>query len=239
MMRPLLLFLLLPALCLAQTLPAADDAAELRRARADFLAAERALRNGDLSRYQALLDELRDYPLYPYLRYQYLRPRLGEVADDEAAEFIRRYGDGPLGVRLREAWLDLLARHGRWQTLLRHYPADTGDAELDCQRHWALYQTGDKDLFFQTTGNTYMNFLKPPDPVAVDWEVAEDESFRRIVRRGRVLAREHPLLLATLRLAVAGRIEERDGRAWLDGHPLFKPLRLSSAGDFNEPTRQP
>ena len=55
----------------------------------------------------------------------------------------------------------------------------------------------------------------------------------------RVLAREHPLLLATLRLAVAGRIEERDGRAWLDGHPLFKPLRLSSAGDFNEPTRQP
>lgn len=144
MMRPLLLFLLLPALCLAQTLPAADDAAELRRARADFLAAERALRNGDLSRYQALLDELRDYPLYPYLRYQYLRPRLGEVADDETAEFIRRYGDGPLGVRLREAWLDLLARHGRWQTLLRHYPADTGDAELDCQRHWALYQTGDK-----------------------------------------------------------------------------------------------
>ena len=28
----------------------------------------------------------------------------------------------------------------------------------------------------------------PPDPVAVDWEVAEDESFRRIVRRGRATA---------------------------------------------------
>lgn len=55
----------------------------------------------------------------------------------------------------------------------------------------------------------------------------------------RVLEREHPLLLATLRLAVAGRLTEREGRAWLDGHPLFKPLRLSSAGDFNEPTRHP
>ena len=55
----------------------------------------------------------------------------------------------------------------------------------------------------------------------------------------RVLAREHPLLLATLRLAVAGRLAEREGRAWLDGHTLFKPLRLSSAGDFNEPTRHP
>jgi phosphoribosylglycinamide formyltransferase-1 len=55
----------------------------------------------------------------------------------------------------------------------------------------------------------------------------------------RVLEREHPLLLATLRLAVAGRLAERDGRAWLDGHPLFKPLRLSSAGIFIEPTRHP
>ena len=55
----------------------------------------------------------------------------------------------------------------------------------------------------------------------------------------RVLAREHPLLLATLRLAVAGRLAEREGRAWLDGHTLFNPLRLSSAGDFNEPTRHP
>lgn len=53
----------------------------------------------------------------------------------------------------------------------------------------------------------------------------------------RVLQREHPLLLATLRLAVAGRLAERDGRAWLDGHPLFKPLFLSSADVFIEPTR--
>jgi phosphoribosylglycinamide formyltransferase-1 len=53
----------------------------------------------------------------------------------------------------------------------------------------------------------------------------------------RVLEREHPLLLATLRLAVAGRLAEREGRAWLDGHPLFKPLRLSSASDFIETAR--
>ena len=53
----------------------------------------------------------------------------------------------------------------------------------------------------------------------------------------RVLAREHLLLLATLRIAVAGRLAERGGRAWLDGHALFKPLYLSSADDFIEPTR--
>lgn len=48
----------------------------------------------------------------------------------------------------------------------------------------------------------------------------------------RVLEAEHPLLVAVLSLAVAGRLAEREGAAWLDGHPLFMPLRLDSAGTF-------
>ena len=46
----------------------------------------------------------------------------------------------------------------------------------------------------------------------------------------RVLAREHPLLLAVLRLAVGGRFAEREASVILDGHPLFTPLRLDSTG---------
>jgi phosphoribosylglycinamide formyltransferase-1 len=46
----------------------------------------------------------------------------------------------------------------------------------------------------------------------------------------RVLAREHPLLLAVLRLAVAGRIAEREASVTLDGHALFTPLLLDSTG---------
>lgn len=48
----------------------------------------------------------------------------------------------------------------------------------------------------------------------------------------RLLSREHDLYLATLRLAVAGRLAERDGRAILDGQPIFTPLSLDSAGKF-------
>jgi phosphoribosylglycinamide formyltransferase-1 len=46
----------------------------------------------------------------------------------------------------------------------------------------------------------------------------------------RVLAREHVLLLAVLRLAVTGRIAEREASVVLDGHPLFTPLQLDSTG---------
>ncbi|MEA9864612.1 phosphoribosylglycinamide formyltransferase [Xanthomonas campestris] len=46
----------------------------------------------------------------------------------------------------------------------------------------------------------------------------------------RVLDREHPLLLATLRLLASGRVTTPDGRAHIDGQCLFTPLRLESAG---------
>lgn len=46
----------------------------------------------------------------------------------------------------------------------------------------------------------------------------------------RVLAVEHPLLLASVQLLVAGRLAERDGVVHYDGQSLFSPLRLDSAG---------
>ncbi|MBH1657418.1 phosphoribosylglycinamide formyltransferase [Stenotrophomonas maltophilia] len=49
----------------------------------------------------------------------------------------------------------------------------------------------------------------------------------------RVLAVEHPLLIATLQLLCAGRLAEREGQPQLDGHPLFSPLALDSAGNLN------
>lgn len=45
----------------------------------------------------------------------------------------------------------------------------------------------------------------------------------------RVLEVEHPLLVAALQLAADGRISEGEGMAWLDGQPLFTPLRLQFA----------
>lgn len=46
----------------------------------------------------------------------------------------------------------------------------------------------------------------------------------------RVLAVEHPLLVDSLRLLCSGRLAEHEGKPVLDGHTLFKPLTLDSAG---------
>ena len=49
----------------------------------------------------------------------------------------------------------------------------------------------------------------------------------------RVLQVEHPLLLQVLRLAVAGRLAERDDTVLVDGHALFTPLPLDWNGCRN------
>ncbi len=46
----------------------------------------------------------------------------------------------------------------------------------------------------------------------------------------RVLAVEHPLLLASVTLLVSGRVAEQGGSIVLDGQSLLSPLRLDSAG---------
>jgi len=51
----------------------------------------------------------------------------------------------------------------------------------------------------------------------------------------RLLPREHALLVAVARLAAAGRLDERNGKALIDGQALFKPLSLDLHDNFALP----
>ena len=51
----------------------------------------------------------------------------------------------------------------------------------------------------------------------------------------RLLPREHALYAAVLRLAVAGRLAERNGVVFVDAQPIFTPLQLDSAGNLSAP----
>ncbi|HYG05591.1 MAG TPA: phosphoribosylglycinamide formyltransferase [Stenotrophomonas sp.] len=57
--------------------------------------------------------------------------------------------------------------------------------------------------------------------------VLPDDDATRLAER--VLAREHPLLIASLALLASGRVDERQGQLFVDGQCLFTPLQLDSA----------
>lgn len=109
----------------------AASGGELAAQRAAFLAARQAYDAGELSRYQRLTSELKTYPLYPYLRYVYLRDHVQTVPERDLLQFIERYRDTPPGERLRNIWLFDLAGAKRWSEYLHLY-RESGDPALQC-----------------------------------------------------------------------------------------------------------
>ena len=109
--------------------------------RDDFLAAERALADGDTAAYSTLRDGLRDYPLYPYLRFAELSRDLDRAQDDALAAFLAEFPDTPQAERVRSDYLKRLARDGRWSDYIRGYRPDDS-AERRCLYLRALLAEG-------------------------------------------------------------------------------------------------
>ena len=96
-----------------------------------YFQARNALQKGKITTFKNLTAQLVDYPLYPYLRYNYLYPRIGKVTDSELKEFIDNYADFPATKNLHTRWLKHLARHKKWQTYYENYTTQS-DKELQC-----------------------------------------------------------------------------------------------------------
>ncbi|TAA24581.1 phosphoribosylglycinamide formyltransferase [Pseudoxanthomonas winnipegensis] len=101
----------------------------------------------------------------------------------------------------------LLPRHRGLHTHAAALAA--GDAEHGCSVHFVIPELDAGSLVAQAS-----------------LPVAPDDTPDTLAAR--VLALEHRLLPAVLRLAVTGRLSERDGTTFVDGQPRFTPLTLDS-----------
>jgi soluble lytic murein transglycosylase len=169
-----ILSVLFALLCGAtSTLGFADPSSDLPRQRARFLAAEAALHRGDPTEFRTAIESLRNYPLFPYLRYEYLAPRIGRVDDSEIIDFVNRYAGSPLGVKLHLAWMQVLANRREWSKLLRYYPSYAENTELDCYRRRALYHTGERSRALEGVEELWLTANAHPaacDEVFVLWQ---------------------------------------------------------------------
>lgn len=111
--------------------------------RKDFVAAEKALKHKQITRYRRIAKKLTDYPLYPYLKYQEMRRRLGVTKPSEIKAFLNLYRHSPLTNKLRHAWLNHLARTKQWQLLVDNFYLVNGTG-LKCHYARALFEIGDQ-----------------------------------------------------------------------------------------------
>ena len=109
--------------------------------RQDFVRAERLLEQGEELAFLNLSATLADYPLYPYLQYQWLKNNLAQT--DKIPAFLSTYKDTRYADLLRAKWLAYLADSERWGEFIDYYQA--GDnAALACQFYWANYKLGNQ-----------------------------------------------------------------------------------------------
>lgn len=109
--------------------------------RAQYQAADQALKKNDQLKYSQLRAGLDSYPLTIYLDYQELNDNLSRLTTAQVTQFINRYPNSLLADRLEGRYLHRLAKEQRWQEFLRLYPELPNSVELQCAHYraqWAV-----------------------------------------------------------------------------------------------------
>lgn len=109
--------------------------------RLHYLDAEKYFRTGQIGNYKLIKNQLVDYPLYPYLLYKELRKTLHTADSNKVRRYLYKYGDTPVGNKLRKKYLQKLARDKNWVDFISFYKDDDSE-KLNCLYRKSLYKTG-------------------------------------------------------------------------------------------------
>lgn len=114
---------------------------EIAQQRQLFLQAEIALKKKSSAKYFLLSDQLKDYPLYPYIQYQWLKKHLDR--ERQIKHFLEQHSSSRYAIKLKHKWLNYLGKRKQWPLLLENQ-ISTSDVTLNCYYHRAQIQTGDE-----------------------------------------------------------------------------------------------
>lgn len=157
------------ALCVAT---AYGNETTLQRERAMYRETLAALQSGNRALFLRNREQLRNYPLFPYLELEDLRRRIRTVPTAEVDDFLQRHAGELPALRLREAWLGTLEARGRWSDFVRFFDDDTTDLQRRCHYAMALAQTGDAAAADRVTAELWSTPRSLPtacDPIFATW----------------------------------------------------------------------
>lgn len=120
-------------------------------------------------------EALRDYALYPDLKYKEYSHYIGAVTRQEVDDFIRDNGESVLALRLRQQYVQMQAIQKHWTTYLREYRPGQYSARFDCQYFWAQLQVGNRAEAFAGARKLWL-VGKPQDsacdPLFAAWKTS-------------------------------------------------------------------
>ena len=196
------------------------NSSTLTEQRTRFLEAEKALRLKRLSKFRKLLPTLKDYPLYPYLRYQELKQRLHKVSSDELNQFLSEYESLPISYLLRKRWLRLKARQGRWQQFLDFYTPQK-NTRLQCYYLNALIRTGQAEAAYPEIEKLWLTGSSQPrycDRIFKHWKTAGHQSTELVWKRLELALKAGRRTLARYLVRSLPRHDQKLAQLWIKLH---------------------
>ncbi len=148
-------------LLLAAVLSSSPLQANIEQQRRLFHDAAHALDRNQISKFNRLLKQLRDYPAEPYLQYDYFRRSVSRQQPQQVELFLERYDDFPFAYHARGLWLDTLARRGDWQNYLRFFD-DRANTRLQCLSFQARLKLGELDGLTEDIGKIWLRGYSQP-----------------------------------------------------------------------------
>ena len=109
--------------------------------RKEFLRAERLVKKGKTRLFFKKSEGLKNYPLYPYLQYQWLKKNLNQT--DRIKDFLNQYAETRYAGLLNYKWQIYLAKHKKWTEFINQY-SHTNNTKIQCYYYLAKYKTGAK-----------------------------------------------------------------------------------------------
>lgn len=202
------------------------EAERLTQQRQVFLEAEAALEGRQWSQYGELSHGLHDYPLYPYLRLEYLSRRLDKVDPGELQQFLSNYAETPMAGILRHRILLRAARSREWETYAGFYVPQS-NVELQCHYLNALIATGRTEQARPQFEHLWLYGRSRPkacDPAFAAWQEAgrlsDDLIWQRLTLA--IAKRQHRLVRY-----LARQLPKEEQRLALRWHHLYgKPEQL-------------
>jgi soluble lytic murein transglycosylase len=114
---------------------------QIEQLRPIFLQAEKAVSKKNNRRFLSLSEQLIEYPLYPYLQYQWLQKNLDK--SDQIESFLEQNKTSRYAGKLKRKWLNHLGKNRQWPLFLQHY-TQSNEAGLRCYYYRALHNSGNK-----------------------------------------------------------------------------------------------
>ena len=156
-----LIFIIPAVLAVFIVLSGPASGASLDEQRDMFRQARKELQAGRIESFNKLADQLQDYPLYPYLQFNYLSRYIWKVKDKQLIAFFDKYSELPIANDLRRTWLNYLAKRGRWQTFVDNYSTQSNEL-LQCYYLHARLKSGRRAYLLEDTRSIWLTGTSRP-----------------------------------------------------------------------------